>query len=34
MVAYWHPDLLMITDQDINDMGFARKVIYRAVRRQ
>jgi len=30
MVADWHPDLLVITDQGINDTGFARKVIYRA----
>ena len=30
MVADWHPDLLVITDQGINDTGFARKVICRA----
>ena len=31
MVADWHPDLLVITDQGINDTGFARKLTYRAL---
>ena len=34
MVVDSHPDLMVITDQGINDTGFARKVIYRALRRQ
>jgi len=31
MVADWHPDLLVIIDQGINDTGFAREVTYRAL---
>jgi len=31
MVADWHPDLLVITGQGINDTGFTRKVTYRAL---
>ena len=31
MVAYWYLDLLVITDQGITDMGFARKLTCRAL---
>ncbi len=31
MVADWHPDLLVIADQGINDTGFTRKVTCRAL---